>query len=662
MTNAELCLQAQDLSVSLSLLPEGLACTGLFDLKTQTALFAGKASLFSLQLKTLSTGCTETLDSLSGWTVSVSENAAQLVFSRSELCVFLTASLPGHSVIEWTVSYAVRSPDVSVQSLTYPQLHATVSSDDDCLFFPQGCGTVTRNLLGVKRARNDMYPSINASCPYMAFYHTQARRGLYYGAHDRLAAAKRIAYTVAPNGTAADLLLSIDVPAMDLTHPQNSQALNGRLVWALFDGDWYDAAQIYRAFVLAEADWLPSFGRPDVPRWMRETPLWFSGGVENVLEASEEIGVPTALHLYCWHQIPFDNDYPHYFPARDTAAAEIAALQEHGVRVMPYINGRLWDTRDRGTEDWLFSALAKPGAAKDADGQVITESYGSKETDGSDVKLAVMCPQSGVWNDTVRDICGRILTELNADAVYIDQIAAAPPVLCCDPTHNHPSGGGHWWVEAYNRMLDAIQRTAAIGKTLTTECTGEPYMRHLSGMLSWDWIHDGQVPALSAIYAGYVTYIGRNYGAETTPEGTRILTAQSFLSGEAMGWLSADFYLHLAPEDRTFFRSLVQMRYRFNDFLINGRMLHPPFITCSLPDVKTSTLTERPVLSAIWERQSDGARLLLVVNLSPESADVTLRSDDLTVLPEDMPGAAFENGSLRLHLAPLSAAAAVIHT
>lgn len=660
MTNAKLCLQAQDLSVSLSLLPEGLACTGLSDLKTQTTLFAGNASLFSLQVKTLSTGCTETLDSLSGWTVSASADAAQFVFTRPELRVFLTASRPGNSAIEWTVSYAVSAPDVSVQSMTYPVLHITISSDDDGLFFPQGCGTVTQNLLGVKQERNDMYPSINASCPYMACYHIQARRGIYYGAHDRLAAAKRIAYTVEPNGTASDLLFSIDVPAMDLTHPQNSQTLNGRLVWALFDGDWYDAAQIYRAFVLAEADWLPSFGRPDVPRWMRETPLWFSGGVENVLKASEEIGVPAALHLYCWHKIPFDNDYPHYFPARDTAAAEIAALQERGIHVMPYINGRLWDTRDRGTEDWLFSALAKPGAAKNADGQVITESYGSKETDGSDVKLAVMCPQSSVWNDTVRDICSRILTELNADAVYIDQIAAAPPVLCCDPAHNHPSGGGHWWVEAYNRMLDAIQRTAAIGKTLATECTGEPYMRHLSGMLSWDWIHDGQVPALPAIYAGYVTYIGRNYGADMTPEGTRILAAQSFLSGEAMGWLSADYYLNLAPEDRAFLRSLIQMRYRFNDFLINGRMLRPPFITCSLPDVKTPNLTERPVLSAIWERQPDGARLLLVVNLSPEPADVTLRSDDLTALPEDMPDAAFENSALRLHLAPLSAAAAVV--
>lgn len=46
MTNAKLCLQAQDLSVSLSLLPEGLACTGLSDLKTQTTLFAGTLRCF----------------------------------------------------------------------------------------------------------------------------------------------------------------------------------------------------------------------------------------------------------------------------------------------------------------------------------------------------------------------------------------------------------------------------------------------------------------------------------------------------------------------------------------------------------------------------------------------------------------------------------------
>ena len=50
---------------------------------------------------------------------------------------------------------------------------------------------------------------------------------------------------------------------------------------------------------------------------------------------------------------------------------------------MPYINGRLWDTRDRGPEDLYFTQVALPGATKDEVGQPYVETYGSKETDGS---------------------------------------------------------------------------------------------------------------------------------------------------------------------------------------------------------------------------------------------------------------------------------------
>ena len=28
------------------------------------------------------------------------------------------------------------------------------------------------------------------------------------------------------------------------------------------------------------------------------------------------LGVPVMAQWYRWHQIPFDNDYPHYFPAK----------------------------------------------------------------------------------------------------------------------------------------------------------------------------------------------------------------------------------------------------------------------------------------------------------------------------------------------------------
>ena len=94
-------------------------------------------------------------------------------------------------------------------------------------------------------------------------------------------------------------------------------------------------------------------------------------------------------------------------------------------RSRAYINGRLWDTRDRGSDDMQFSGMALPAATKDEHGKPVVESYGSKEADGSDVRLAVMCPTTELWQAKVRDIVSRLFTDVGVKGVYIDQVAAA---------------------------------------------------------------------------------------------------------------------------------------------------------------------------------------------------------------------------------------------
>ena len=40
----------------------------------------------------------------------------------------------------------------------------------------------------------------------------------------------------------------------------------------------------------------------------------------------------------------FDTHYPDYFPARVGCKESVAAMQAAGMRVIPYINGQLYDT------------------------------------------------------------------------------------------------------------------------------------------------------------------------------------------------------------------------------------------------------------------------------------------------------------------------------
>lgn len=45
--------------------------------------------------------------------------------------------------------------------------------------------------------------------------------------------------------------------------------------------------------------------------------------------------------------------------------------------------------------------------------------------------------------DGTGDEAGRSVRRYAVDGVYIDQIAAAGPAPCWDPTHNHTLGGGY---------------------------------------------------------------------------------------------------------------------------------------------------------------------------------------------------------------------------
>ncbi len=143
-----------------------------------------------------------------------------------------------------------------------------------------------------------------------------------------------------------------------------SSSGNAWAVRQLFQGDWFDAAVIYRRWVREHARWYPrpaDAGREDTPRWMRDLHVWALGGGDPksgkpvLQDFAQQMGLAVGFHWYNWHQIPFDNDYPHYFPADDGFAEAVKLLQQKDIHVMPYINGRLWDTHDRGAEDHEFS-------------------------------------------------------------------------------------------------------------------------------------------------------------------------------------------------------------------------------------------------------------------------------------------------------------------
>jgi hypothetical protein len=540
--------------------------------------------------------------------------------------------------IRWKLEVSNGSKRWIVRRVVFPQIALAELGPQAEVVFPRGPGEVQHGLWQRVFRYQGTYPSGWTSMQWMAAYDGPRRTGLYFAVHDPLASTKDLSLESRPSEKSVVFLF--DHPAENMDLPGNDFALSGLAVWRLLRGDWFDAAEIYGDWVRSRARWFPKLsaqGRGDTPMWMRELPVWvMTGGapqdcVPRVEEFAKLMDVPVGFHWYNWHQIPFDNDYPHYFPAKEGFADAVRELQQRGVYVMPYINGRLWDTRDRGDKDFEFSRLALPAATKDEDGQPCVETYGSKEIDGSRVRLAAMCPATDLWQQRVRQIVLQLFEEFGVKAVYIDQVAAAAPRLCFDKTHGHPTGGGHWWAESYGRLLQAIREAMPEDRVLTTECNAEPYVKWFDGYLTWHWQYDGQVPAFPAVYGGAIQMFGRAYrGGETKDLALRMKAGQQLVFGEQIGWFDPGVIRD--RENAEFLRQIVRLRWRLRRYFYAGRMARPPKLQGDIPKVRADWqwsgqwwVTTDAVMTGAW-RLADGKRcVLLLVNVADKP--ITTRLD-----------------------------------
>ena len=548
---------------------------------------------------------------------------------------------PGAGALRWRLRVDNASTNWSLWRVRFPEVAVADLGTNAAVLFPRGPGEVQRGVWGRPFNYHGNYPGGWCSMQFMAAYREEERpTGLYVAMHDPWGGTDDL--SVQSDPAARALRLGFDHPAPGLGIAGNGFVLEGEAVWQVLRGDWFDAATIYRRWARREAKWWPRLardGRTDTPRWMRELNAWaMTGGapgdcVPAVKRFREFLGLPVGFHWYNWHQIPFDNDYPHYFPAKDGFAQGVAELKDAGVFVMPYINGRLWDSHDRGAEDFEFSRRARAATTKQADGSPFLETYGSKETNGEPVRLGVMCPSTPLWQNTVSNLVLRLLRECGTSAVYIDQVAAAAPKLCLDPAHGHPLGGGHWWNEGYWQMLSAIRGAMPAGTMLTTECNGEPFIRWFDGYLTWHWQYPGQVPAFPAVYGGTIQMFGRAYrGGTTKALALRMKAGQQLVFGEQPGWLDPGVVNE--KESAEFFRQIVRLRAQFSRYFYAGEMARPPKLRGEIPTVRADWqwsgewwVTNDAVLTGAWQLPKEQRMVLLFVNVSDESVRAQLPFD-----------------------------------
>ena len=366
---------------------------------------------------------------------------------------------------------------------------------------------------------------------------------------------------------------------------------------------------------------------------------------ENVIRLQKFFGVPIGYHVYNWHKIPFNNDYPHFLPAKDSFMKGLSEPKQHDIRIMPYINALLWDTKDRGNSDFEFESIGRAGSVKTESGDPIILRFESRETDGKLVELTAMCPSYQKWRDKLVKLTTDMFEELGVDAIYLDQIAARIPHLCMDETHGHPLGGGSWWTQEYNDLLAELNGHKPEGKVFTSESNAEVFASQLDGFLSWAWVRcDNEVPAFMRIYSNVIKVLGRNANGymKHSDMHWKYHLAQSLLCGQQMGWVNAD--LINMPERLEFTKKLVQFRYAYREFFRHITILRPPVVQAErahkfVSDVGMGSagMIMKPYICSA-AMQNGKERMILLINIGKETM-----TDVMTFNPKEYnPGENFK--------------------
>lgn len=592
-----------------------------------------------------------TLDSASDWSaVRCVHDDTQLQFWLSGCALYgdITVAVtgkPDEKGISWYMEVINHSDTYSVTEISYPT--PLLKGEPLHLFVPDCCGRAIMHAGERGFKKRDRYPGHNMSMQYFAWWGDKG--GIYLGVHDPDACMKLFAVQAKEHRGDLQILF----PAIGSGTVANSFCVAGYIRWEAITGDWYDATMLYASFVRRSAKWLPEKGRPDTPRSLKEIPYWICDYIPNsekqmearpmtlaavseryekdywinaAIALKERLGTPVAYHVYNWHDIPFNINYPHFLPARDIAKEGMRKLKDAGLYVFPYINAVSWemDDADEGFAE-NFSNVGVHGAVIKSNGALYYVKYPQKKASGQDTRLAPICPSFSRWHQIIDEVVRKMEATMPIDGVYFDQIAAVPSYPCRNPEHSHLPGGGSYWSDGYRLMMEKINARKPDDKFYFTESNAEAYVKSFDGFLTWVWTMGDDVPAFPAIYAGYVQMIGRyTDGAKRDDDDYfRYHLAQALVFGQQLGWLNAHVVYN--EERMKFLEKVVHTRYRYTDIFNKGSLLRPPHIQSNIPHITSSGITMRQVVGGVWQMDDRSKTVLLVVNVSKETADAEIR-------------------------------------
>jgi hypothetical protein len=367
--------------------------------------------------------------------------------------------------------------------------------------------------------------------------------------------------------------------------------------FGVYQGSWVEGARHYREWALGQK-WA-SAGKLSVrhiPAQAKNTAFWLrdrwlpnkSPNGKDVpasidplelnrplIDALDQMGVPSGLHWYNWHQNAYDNLYPHFLPAKKGFAERVKQLVSRGVLVMPYINGC---SADMNNPDW---ESFKPHANVDEAGGFRHHFY--SETAG---RMLTMCPSQSFWQGTIERLAEDLISDLNVNALYVDQVSAMEHELCFSPSHGHPRGGGRYWADGNREVMRRVHNVAVRkGRdiTITSEGADELYLDLVDANLTWAPPSANEIPLMEVVYSGYTLFFGSPCDYRQSESFFRYAQGQALIDGRQNGWMDAGLFDGTHESKVRYLKECVRAHAAYGKYLTYGRLIEPVLPLDAMP-------------------------------------------------------------------------------
>ncbi len=469
---------------------------------------------------------------------------------------------------------------------------------------------------------------------------------LYYGIHDGEANYKRFGLYGAKDCTSAQLCAK-HFPASSLQTGERYQMPYPVVIGALH-GDWFAAAQYYRDWATAQ-EWCScgrTAQRKDLPAWIDAIGVWYwnwvfanaKGDVETVLPVlkylQEHTGLPCAFHWYGWNNQCHDNDYPDYAIDEESKvrlADAVAAYHAAGMKVFPYLNGRLWniDTASWHEENAGHYACLKNPEQSGAKRHYYVEPYMNHP-------FVPMCPATQFWQQKVLKNVQRVL-DFGLDGAYIDQITSSFAVCCWNESHGH-TPAGNFWYRGYREMMrkireyrDAHYPHAIMTSESVIECYISDFDLYLGYQAAFPADAFGRtaqtIPLFAAVYGDYIPL----YGTGTLAKNDDFFLGQAMdiehgVRPSLQGIFADDLSERECVTRLQWLIDWAKLRHHAQQLLKNAHLVALPVLTdeCIQTRLCGTPITTPAVRCSIWRDDDTGTQLLLAVNHTAEMRKITL--------------------------------------